>query len=417
MRVLWITNFLFPEATSKLRGITELKSTGGWLLGAAEALSIQENVNLYVASFTPLVSEITVINGNKIIYFALPITDFTKKTKGYWRKIKAAINPDIVHIFGTECAYGLSYINECGSDNVVVSIQGLLSVCANFYYSGLSRSDILRNISIRDLLKGSIFRDKNKFQSEAKNEIQIIRNIKHIIGRTSWDKAHALAINPNLSYHFCNEILRSEFYNGDKWEYQNCRKHSIFLSQANYPIKGLHQVLKAMPIILRKYPDTIIRVAGDNILNKIWYKRTGYSLYIDKLIKKYNLNNKVLFLGNLNAEMMKREYLFSNVFICPSSIENSPNSLGEAQILGVPCVSSYVGGIPDMIPNIDCGRLYRFEEVEILAQIICDIFAHTSLENQNIMISTAKKRHDSYQNTETLISIYRNISNDTGEYK
>ena len=115
--------------------------------------------------------------------------------------------------------------------------------------------------------------------------------------------------------------------------------------------------------------------------------------------------------------MMKREYLFSNVFICPSSIENSPNSLGEAQILGVPCVSSYVGGIPDMIPNIDCGRLYRFEEVEILAQIICDIFAHTSLENQNIMISTAKKRHDSYQNTETLISIYRNISNDTGEYK
>ena len=58
------------------------------------------------------------------------------------------------------------------------------------------------------------------------------------------------------------------------------------------------------------------------------------------------LEDKVSFLGPLNAEQMKAEYLRSNVFLCPSSIENSPNSLGEAQMLGVPCVASYVGGIP-----------------------------------------------------------------------
>lgn len=415
MRVLWITNLLFPEAASKLQGITELKSTGGWLLGAAESLCRENDINLYVSSFTSLVSETTILRGDKIIYIAIPISE---KSGSYWRKIKEEINPEVIHIFGTECSYGLSYIEECGCENVVVSIQGLLSIYVNYYYSGLSYSDIIRNISIRDLLRGSLFRDRHRFQLGARNETQIIKNVNHIIGRTSWDKAHVLAINPNVSYHFCNEILRSEFYNGNKWEYQKCRKHSIFLSQANYPIKGFHQILKAMPHILRQYPDTILRVAGDNILDKIWYKRTGYSKYIENLIKKYDLTDKVVFLGNLNAEMMKKEYLASNVFICPSSIENSPNSLGEAQILGVPCISSYVGGTPDMVPNIDCGRLYRFEEIEMLAQLVCEVFCCTSFANQNVMISTAMTRHDPCQNTATLVSIYRNISNgSTGKYE
>lgn len=64
---------------------------------------------------------------------------------------------------------------------------------------------------------------------------------------------------------------------------------------------------------------------------------------------------------------MKQEYLNANVFICPSSLENSPNSLGEAQILGTPCLASYVGGIPDMMFGNE-GYLYRFEEIEMLAE-------------------------------------------------
>lgn len=41
--------------------------------------------------------------------------------------------------------------------------------------------------------------------------------------------------------------------------------------------------------------------------------------------------------------------LNANMFLLPSAIENSPNALGEAQMLGVPCVSSRVGGVEDMI--------------------------------------------------------------------
>ena len=37
MKILWITNILFPEAEQLLNGAGELKATGGWMLGAANA--------------------------------------------------------------------------------------------------------------------------------------------------------------------------------------------------------------------------------------------------------------------------------------------------------------------------------------------------------------------------------------------
>jgi glycosyltransferase involved in cell wall biosynthesis len=165
-----------------------------------------------------------------------------------------------------------------------------------------------------------------------------------------------------------------------------------------------------MPLILRHFPDTIVRVAGYDITKANTFydklKMTGYGLYIKRLIKKLKLDGKVTFTGNLNAEEMKNEYLKSNVFICPSTIENSPNSLGEAQILGVPCIASYVGGIPDMMDGNE-ENLYRFEEVEMLAEKVCRIFSNEG--DQKNMIETAQMRHDPATNGNKLYSIYKSL--------
>ena len=237
---------------------------------------------------------------------------------------------------------------------------------------------------------------------------------KHIIGRTSWDRARTWAINPAAHYHFCNETLRPEFYDGSSWDYNRCNKHTIFLSQAGYPIKGLHQLLKAMPLILRHYPNTTIRIAGNDITKctslKDFLHFTGYGRYINRLIKKGELEDHVVFIGRLNADEMKREYLSANVFVCPSSIENSPNSLGEAQILGVPCVSSYVGGTMDMMDS-NTDNLYRFEEIEMLAYKICQIFGKE--ERQVDTKDIAVKRHNQLGNATMLCDIYKSIVNES----
>lgn len=279
-----------------------------------------------------------------------------------------------------------------------------------YYYYGMTKSEIYKNITFRDLLRGTIIHGQKKFARRAKYEVEMLKMTKHVIGRTSWDKARVWAINPNAEYHFCNETLRQEFYEGDKWRYDECKKHTIFLSQAGYPIKGLHQVLKAMPLILRHYPDAQICVAGTDITRSATLveklRLSGYGKYIKSLIKKYALEGKVTFTGNLNGKQMKQKYLRANVFVCPSSIENSPNSLGEAQLLGVPCIASYVGGTAEMMrTNERC--LYRFEEIEMLAEKICDVFADYSFSKN--MQDEARKRHNAQENANRLLEIYSEI--------
>ena len=417
MKILWITNILFPEANQLLTGSGGgLKTSGGWMLGAANAILKHKSVSLTVASVSCYVKKLTKVVGKRITYYVLPIgegnLDYNPDYYPLWKQIRDEVVPDVVHIHGTEFSHGYAYMKECGCNNVVISIQGLTSACYYYYLHGMGRSDIYRNLTLKDFLRGGVIRERKSFKNRSKYEIEMLQMAKYVIGRTSWDKARVWAINPNAKYYCCNETLRAEFYDGAEWSYGKCNKHSIFLSQAGYPIKGLHQVLKAMPLILRLYPEAQVRIAGaditrsTSIVEKL--KLSGYGKYIKSLIKNYALDGKITFTGELNAEQMKHEYLRANVFVCPSSIENSPNSLGEAQILGTPCIASYVGGVMDMMKG-NQDNLYRFEEIEMLAEKICRVFADKY--NQIDMRATAARRHSPELNSEQLFSIYEKVIN------
>ena len=419
MRILWITNILFPEAKEKISERSRSVG-GGWMIGAATALIEQANIQLYIATVSAQVKELTRINGEKMVYYILPKgKGNTKKNpeyEYYWNIVQKEVTPDIVHIHGTEFSHGLAYINICGNENVVISIQGLTSAIYPYLYYGLNWWQLLRNITLRDIIMGNSYTVYKGLKRRGEYEKEMISKVHHVIGRTSWDRARIWAINPDAKYHFCNETLRPEFYD-DKWEYEKCDKHSIFLSGGTAELKGFHMLLKAMPYILRYYPDTVVRVAGGDVTrcSANWKERiklTNYGKIIKKMIKKYGLKDKISFTGSLSAAQMKSEFLKSNVFVLPSSIENSPNSLGEAQLLGVPCISSYVGGTMDFILNKDCGELYRFEEVEMLAFKICQTFETSHLFDNAEMRKVAAKRHDSKHNAEVLSQIYQHMLND-----
>lgn len=404
MKVLWITNIIFPAPCEAL-GLPK-NVFGGWMTSSLNAL--RENVPEMKFAVATVYNgnELKVVEEDDVLYYLLPSrknnTKYDRSLEPFWIQIKDEFRPDLVHIHGTEYAHGLAYIHACGTQNVCVSIQGLLSVISRYYYAGIDIMDILKNISLRDVLKmDTIFQQKRKFEKRGELEKEYIKSGAHIIGRTSWDKAHIWAINPNARYHFCNETLRPIFYN-HKWEYDKCEKHSIFISQAGYPIKGLHKVLEAMPLILRHYPDAQIKIAGPSIIDKPFYRVTGYGKYIRSLIHKLQLEDKVTFLGMLTEEQMCEQYLKANVFVCSSSIENSPNSLGEAQLLGVPCLSAYVGGAIDMMNSSEAG-LYRFDEFEILANKIITLFSQNFKE---FICIDAAARHNTEIITQTMKQIY-----------
>ncbi|KKK39024.1 glycosyl transferase family 1 [Mesobacillus campisalis] len=334
----------------------------------------------------------------------------------YFKKILNEVKPDLVHIYGTELAHTLSMVNTCEIDKVktVISIQGLVSVIQKHMYANLPYR-IVYGATFRNLLrKDSVSGLQRMFYKRGENEVQAIKKVKHIIGRTTWDKACTTQINPNVEYHFCNETLREEFYK-HKWDIEKCEKNSIFLSQGQYPIKGLHYMLEAMPLILKRYPNTKLYIGGKDITKSETIKDklllTYYGKYIKRMIQKYNLEQNVIFTGPLDEKQMCERYLKSNVFVCPSSIENSPNSLGEAMILGVPCVSSNVGGISDMLEHKDEGFIYQADAPYMLAYYICEILGNESLAQQFSKNARehALKTHNSLANTKQLIRIYEEI--------
>lgn len=418
MKILWITNVVLPEANELLN--EPINPFGGWLVNASKDLALIEEVDLVVASPKSNIDTIKKLSGKHKSYYLFPwrnqhsINDSNFLSK--LQKMILEINPDLVHIFGTEFSHSLAIIKICEelSINCVISIQGLVSIIAKHYSANLP-SFVQKRYTFRDLVKkDNIKQQQKRFFERGILEIEAIKKINHIIGRTTWDKVCTYNINSKAKYYFCNETLREEFYN-HKWEIDRCEKYSIFISQGSYPIKGLHYVLEAMRFILQKYPESKLFISGPNIVMsdsiKDKIKMSSYGKYIKELIHKYDLKKNIFFTGQLDEKQMCQRFLKSHVFLSASTIENESNSLSEAKILGVPSVSSYVGGVIDRIQhNID-GFHYQHDAPYMLAYYVCKIF-----ENNDIALRFSKsaresalKTHNRDENTRRLIEIYKEI--------
>lgn len=419
MKIVWFVNIVMPEVAREF-GLWET-SLGGWLTGQLNGLRNTGN-ELTVISVAKEINALTKTTIKGVDYFLIPYEN-PNSIKREIKRILDEIDPNVIHIFGTETetsnlAFEVSDINK-----TVLSIQGLVSQCAHHVSDGIPnkyyKSTLSKRLAKR-FLNGSVIEDDSiRLHNRGISEIEMIKKAKYVIGRTTWDKNNVLNINPSIIYYKCNEILRGSFYEAD-WDIDKCDKYSIFLSQSSSPIKGLHQVLKAMPLIMREYPQMQLFVAGyplSNFVRRNALKQfaveyfCGYQGYIESLVRKYDLYDKIHFLNYLNEEQMCNRFLKSHVFVLPSSIENSPNSLGEAMLLGVPSVASNVGGVPDMMHSPEEGLIYQFDNPKELSEHICSIFGSETLALQ--ISQNAKERarltHNVEKNTEALLNVYRRI--------
>ncbi len=416
MKILWLSNIIFPQLCREI-GLNPPVG-GGWIQSGAEALIHQKNdLKLGVVSFYKG-KELRVFKQFEITYYLVPEhttrnSVYDNQVELYLKKVNTDFKPDIVHIHGTEYGHSLAQVKACGSHHTIVSIQGLTSFYKNYYLGGISEREVRSKYTLRDIIRrDSLITQQEYMAKRGELEIELLKSVHHIIGRTSWDHSCVWSITPKIKYHFCNETLRNSFY-CFKWSYDKCKRHSIFLSQGQYPLKGLHQIIKALPLISRDYPDTEVFVAGNNFFSSIpFYRKNGYANYVHKLMKENNVQHKFHFLGQLSEEKMVEQYLKANVFICPSAIENSPNSVGEAQLLGTPCIASYVGGIMDMVHDNETGLLYRFEEIPLLANHVCRIFSDNILA-QKLSVNERKVaalRHNKETNTSRILEIYKEVA-------
>ena len=325
-----------------------------------------------------------------------------------------SFRPDVIHVWGTEYGHTLAMVNAAEKagmlDSLALSIQGLCSVYAGHYAEGVPEK-IRRGSTFRDFVRRDNLRQQQeKFTLRGVLEVEALQKARHVIGRTDWDLACTRQINPGAVYHFCNETLRAPFYEG-QWRYDRCQKHRIFASSCVYPIKGFHYLLEAMGHIVKTYPDATLAVPGKSFLTADRLRRTNYQKYLADLARQYGLEDRIEFLGSLSAEGMKQAYLSANVFVLPSTIENSPNSLGEAMLLGVPCAASLVGGVSNLLADGKEGLVYQSTAPYMLAYYVNQVFA---MGDQAETLGAAArehalKTHDPEKNLRNLLDIYRKL--------
>ena len=410
MKILWICNKQ-PALVSKI-----LKNNagyfGGWLDKNCQ-LIIADKKNELLVMF-PAAGEISGAYGN------LKYASFSERNRieSFCGIIKSFL-PDVIHIWGTEMRHCLDAVTACEKTDMkercVISIQGLVSVYGKYHFTEGLPQHVIKRFTLRDFIKrNNIELARKEFIKRGKWEIEAIKKVSHIIGRTDFDRANISQINPGAQYYFCDETLRDEFYT-KQWDISTMRRHSIFVSQCSYPVKGFHFLLEAMPAVIRRYPDVHIYTTGPDLTHLSFKNRvkiSSYALYLHDLIKKYDLGKYITFSGYLSAEKMAEMYMSANVFVSPSTIENSPNSVGEAMLVGCPVVSSDVGGVKNFINHGMEGFVYHSTAPYMLAYYICALFDNDNLAesfSENARIR-AKKIFDVQTNFETLVSIYNKIS-------
>jgi len=411
MKILWLGGIVLPRIAKK-EGLP-LNNMNGWLIKTSENMPKETSLVYVFDSDREIKGSTEFYNYYGIMCDKTSVERFGDSYIIPAMEILKKENPDIVHIWGTEGSHSLAMVEACERagiiDRVVISIQGLVSEYY-YHYTAYLPHEIVTRYTLRDLFKGNLQKGKDVFYKRGVLEKEAIRRVKHVIGRTDWDRGCAWDINPNVTYHFNNETLRDEFYEGE-WNYSDCEKHSIFCSQGHYPIKGIHLVIEALNRIVKDYPDAHLYIGGKDYLSLPFYKQSSYGKYLVSLIKQYGLEKNVSFTGFLNAEQMKNRYLKSNVFVSASSIENSPNSLGEAMLLGVPCISSQVGGVHNMMTHAIEGYTYPADEIYMLAYYVNCIFSDSEKAIQMAQKARehAKITHCPETNMNQLLKIYQEM--------
>lgn len=420
MRVLWFTNT--PSLSADY--LNHRSVGGGWIGSLEAALSEIPNIELGI-SFNVADSNIKTFRLNKTRYFPVCITaPKSKMEKLVFNWTKPILNekdiqpyldvintfkPDIINIFGTEGAFGL--IISKTKIPCVIHLQGNLIICNQKWYSGLSSMNVLRYSRKSSLLKGSgTFHNYFISKKSAARERKIFPQCKYFMGRTDWDRRISSVLSPKSKYLHCDEIMRPDFYSHEWVPPINKTNYTIISTIRDNIYKGLETVLESIRILnnIGLKEQISWEIAGISETDELVY-------LIERKYQTKFREHGIQLLGPLQEKELITKMLQANVFIHPSHIDNSPNSVCEAMLMGMPVIATFAGGIPSLITNKRNGLLVQDGDPYSLAGAIIEM-----KENYNRSISFGKEarrealvRHDKNKIVNDLVNIYQTILEDT----
>lgn len=179
--------------------------------------------------------------------------------------------------------------------------------------------------------------------------------------------------------------------------------------------KGLEYAIRAIKKLLKKFPRIEYKIVGTGPLQT----------KLEQLIKELNLQQNIQLIGWACQDKVAALLNEAHIFIHPSitdykgSQEGIPNALKEAMAQGMPIVSTYHAGIPELVDNDVSGFLVPEKNVSALAKKIAFLIKNPGLWKK-IGLAARKKVRDEFSREKTndqLVEIFQNLLTKDGGKK
>lgn len=356
MKVLWLSNSAFVSEKTK--------ETGSWLQPMAEQLAS----SITLVNVTDGIVEMpTSSNFKNIKQWIIPAKasnygqEASVETCSIVKDIIEKEKPDLVHIWGTEKLWASVYRKGYIGVPTILDIQGLLAPYTEYYYGGLSIKEIFESIHLKEILMPTrtLFHKKEIFRKRGVSETANIKSFKHISYQSQWVKNYISFVNPSATLYPTKIMLRKAFIESQKWAFHNVGDSPVVFSTCSAAVtyKGMHIIIKAIALLKCKYPKIKLKLAGNiNVGNKLL---DGYSAFLNMLIKKYGLQENVIYLGSLDEYQIIAHLQEANVCVIPSFIETYCLAFAESMIVGTPTIASFAGAMPELAENGEEALFYN----------------------------------------------------------
>lgn len=421
-KILWVSNSPNGPA-SEILGVNYPGSSGGWIQSEYEYLDKSE-YKMYFLCTMPSVSKKKYLHKENAIGEAYcihtPKIPYGIRNPNYMEKqvneIIDQIHPDIIQIWGTETCLSNVVSKYKKEKSKIIFLQGMLGIHQRYLggYFGRFKDERKCFRGISPFAKFRTGLKRKLFVKQAAIEADTIRNCKMVIADNNFSRAYCDSLAPDIRC-FQHLLKPNRIFFENQWSWRACNRFSVFTIFGGSADKGLQQLLRAINIVKVEYPEVKVLIPGiyhldaNNRLNPS--KANMYETILYNLIKDYNLQDNVCFLGHLNPTQMAENLISANAFVNPSCMEVHALSLREALAVGTPCVSSLCGSVVEYVHHGENGLIYRYEEYELLAYYIKDIFKSKEVAEKLSFGAINTMKNMCFDENQSLNEIYELLLN------
>ena len=412
MRLLW-----FSVTPSLYNSERNAHNGGGWIESLERIVTAHNDIELGIAFITND-KNAKYVERHGVKYYPIfisrniwerfkdmfHISEYDNMAVKKYIEVVENFNPQLIQVFGSEWNFGL--IKEFIKVPIIIHIQGFWPEYRNSTFPpGVSKLGYVfeRWYKPQSIIHRYLLERLSK--ERAIREEKILRINKFYFGRTRWDKAIVYLYSPNSKYFFCSEALRLSIYSeSKKWNLTGQKTFNLITVGGGHVLKGYDLVLRTAKL-MSEYSAFNFRwiLCGPTKKDlEVFEKRTG--------IKHEKVN--VLPLGKCSANQIKENLLKSSVYVHTSYIDNSPNSVCEAQYLGLPVIATNVGGTISLFEkDYPIDMLIPTNDPYYLASKLIELYSNYKLQEKmselNFRIARFRHREDNIYTA--LFNAYKTI--------